>query len=155
VTQLLVVETSHFGNISQLLFHWGLFVLRWVLIPFPFFGPLVVYIMFPIIMFIVSCKTCGVLTFLCMDSSSMHSATFIISRQVARFAKWCCEPKATSHEGRPLSTHIPLSLKWDLIGTWRFGHTSPSLQVHWIGASLKVLAHPLGFGCGEWTSCSI
>jgi hypothetical protein len=29
-----------------------------------------------------------------------------------------------------------------------FGHTSPSFQVHQIGASLKVIAHPLGFDYG-------
>jgi hypothetical protein len=55
----------------------------------------------------------------------------------------------------PPFMHTPFSPEWSLVRTQRFGHTSPLFQVHRIGASLKVLAHPSRSDCGEWTSCSI
>jgi hypothetical protein len=46
----------------------------------PLFGPLAICIVFPILILIVSCKTCNVPTYLFMHGlSSIHFATFIIS----------------------------------------------------------------------------
>ncbi len=50
----------------------------------PLFGPFAVCITLLMFTLIVSCETCGVPTFLCMESTSMHFVTFIISWHVAR-----------------------------------------------------------------------
>ncbi len=154
VTQLLVVEAPDLGNILQLFFYaevplsLGGFLLHF---PYwPLFGPLAIYTMLPILTFVVSCETCDIPTFLFMESFSKHSTTFIISWQVVGTSFHC--RMASGHESKPPSVHIPFSSKWGLVGMQRFGHTSPSLLAHWISASLLVLAHPLGFGRGGWTS---
>jgi hypothetical protein len=77
---------------------------------------------------VVSCEISGIPTFLCMESSSMHFATFIISWQVAgtslfyKMALWAqgCKPcrKATF-------ACILLSSGWGSTITQRFEHTFP------------------------------
>jgi hypothetical protein len=46
------------------------------------------------------------------------------------FAKWGYKPKDVSHKRKLPSVHTHFSWEWGLIGMQRFGHTSPSLQIH-------------------------
>jgi hypothetical protein len=92
VPQLVAIETLDFSNISQLLFTIILLSLGGFLSHFLFwllFGPLAICVALLILTFVVSCVTNEVLAFLCMESSSMHSTTFIISWHVAGTSLLC------------------------------------------------------------------
>jgi hypothetical protein len=85
VSQLFTIETTNFCNVPWLFFVGALLFLVGFLSHFifwPFFGLLVLCTALPIFTS-MSCDTCSVPTFLCMESSFMHSMT-IISQQVTK-----------------------------------------------------------------------
>jgi hypothetical protein len=147
---LLVTSRNFFFSVEVFLFLGGFLshFLFW-----PLLGPHVVYVVFLILILIVSCETCGVPAFLCMESSSMQFVilSFLDKLQEFHFfAKWHYEPKATSHERKPPFAHkssfIEMKLNKDT-KVWTYLHIA---STHHIGTSLVVLTHPLGSNCRGW-----